>query len=92
MPLQEKVLPQYLKELGYVTRAFGKWHLGFYKKEFTPIYRGFDSHFGYWGGYTSYYDHILEDTVSYHSGEVISVSHEKMARTCRGAEVNFYVS
>jgi arylsulfatase A-like enzyme len=84
LPVQEKVLPQYLKELGYVTRAIGKWHLGFYKKEFTPTYRGFDSHLGYWGGYTSYYDHILEDMVSYHSGEITPVSHKKIVRTCRG--------
>jgi arylsulfatase A-like enzyme len=70
LPLQEKILPQYLKDLGYVTRAVGKWHLGFYKKEFTPTYRGFDAHFGYWGEYTSYYDHILEDMVSYYSEDV----------------------
>ncbi|XP_069677744.1 arylsulfatase B-like [Periplaneta americana] len=57
-----KILPEYLKDLGYVTRAVGKWHLGFYKKEYTPTYRGFDSHVGYWTGFTSYYDHITEDT------------------------------
>jgi arylsulfatase A-like enzyme len=63
LPLR-KILPQYLKDLGYVTRAVGKWHLGFYKKEFTPTYRGFDSHLGYWAGVTSYYDHIVQDIVS----------------------------
>jgi arylsulfatase A-like enzyme len=64
LPLQEKILPQYLKELQYDTRAVGKWHLGFYKKEFTPTYRGFDSHLGCWGGYIGYYDHILQQIVS----------------------------
>jgi arylsulfatase A-like enzyme len=63
LPLQ-KILPQYLKDLGYVTRAVGKWHLGFYRKEFTPVYRGFDSHLGYWTGSISYYDHIVQDIVS----------------------------
>ncbi|XP_068081821.1 arylsulfatase B [Anabrus simplex] len=59
-----KILPQYLKELGYVTRAIGKWHLGFHRKELTPTFRGFDSHMGYWSGFVSYYDYILQDTYS----------------------------
>ncbi|XP_054268622.1 arylsulfatase B-like isoform X1 [Macrosteles quadrilineatus] len=63
IPLTEKILPQYLKELGYSTHLVGKWHLGFYKKEFTPLQRGFDSHFGYWSGAISYYDHIDENPI-----------------------------
>jgi arylsulfatase A-like enzyme len=59
-----KILPQYLKELGYTTRIVGKWHLGYYKEEFTPTHRGFDSHFGYFNGFTSYYDHIIQENVS----------------------------
>ncbi|PNF39716.1 Arylsulfatase B [Cryptotermes secundus] len=59
-----KILPQYLKDLGYTTRAVGKWHLGFYKPEVTPTYRGFDSHLGYWNDYVSYYDYILQERYS----------------------------
>lgn len=59
-----KILPQYLKDLGYTTRIVGKWHLGYYKKELTPTYRGFDSHMGYFNGFTSYYDHINQESVS----------------------------
>lgn len=69
LPLQ-KILPQYLKDVGYVTRAVGKWHLGFYRKEFTPVYRGFDSHLGYWTGSISYYDHIVQDI--YPDGNILS--------------------
>nr|CAD7402131.1 unnamed protein product [Timema cristinae] len=58
-----KLLPEYLRELGYTNRAIGKWHLGFYKRELTPTYRGFDSHLGYWTGFVSYYDYILQDKV-----------------------------
>ena len=57
LPLNLKILPQYLKDYGYTTRAVGKWHLGFHTKEYTPIYRGFDSHFGYWGSKEDYYTH-----------------------------------
>jgi hypothetical protein len=70
-----KLLPQHLKDLGYTTRAVGKWHLGFYKREVTPTYRGFDSHLGYWNDYVSYYDYILQERASSrtsgsHSGTV----------------------
>lgn len=68
LPLHEKILPQHLKKAGYATHAIGKWHLGFFQKEYTPTFRGFDSHFGYWNGYQDYYDHSMRATVDPYKG------------------------
>lgn len=44
-----RLLPQYLKESGYATGIFGKWHLG-YESPNLPNERGFDTFYGFLGG------------------------------------------
>jgi arylsulfatase A-like enzyme len=47
LSLQEKTLPNYLKELGYATCCIGKWHLGGdASPDYYPTKRGFDEFFG----------------------------------------------
>nr|CAD7439586.1 unnamed protein product [Timema bartmani] len=65
LPLSEKLLPEYLKEMNYSTRMVGKWHLGHFKAVYTPTYRGFDSHYGYWVGHQDYYDHTSQENPLY---------------------------
>ncbi|XP_021920854.1 arylsulfatase J-like isoform X2 [Zootermopsis nevadensis] len=60
LPLEETTLPQRLRDLGYITRLVGKWHLGCQRSEYTPTRRGFDSHFGYWNGYIDYFDYMID--------------------------------
>ncbi len=57
MPLQETTFAEVLKQAGYVTGIFGKWHLG-YRVEFNPSRQGFDEFVGYVSGNVDYHSHI----------------------------------
>jgi arylsulfatase I/J len=46
LPLDERTLPQALKEAGYATAIVGKWHLGHFDKAYWPKQRGFDYAYG----------------------------------------------
>jgi arylsulfatase A-like enzyme len=52
----EKLIPQYLKPLGYKTACFGKWNIGFAPGS-RPTERGFDEFFGHASGNIHYYQH-----------------------------------
>lgn len=41
----EETLPELLKQKGYATALFGKWHLG-WQKQFLPTHNGFDEFYG----------------------------------------------
>lgn len=60
LPLKFKLLPEYLKDLGYQTHLVGKWHLGVFSKEHTPNYRGFDTFYGFYGGEEDYLNHTTK--------------------------------
>ena len=60
LPLSETLLPEYLNKLGYRSHIVGKWHLGMFKWEYTPLHRGFESHLGYYQGREDYFTHVCE--------------------------------
>ncbi|XP_035224045.1 uncharacterized protein LOC118196699 [Stegodyphus dumicola] len=57
LPLDVMIMPEHFKNLGYETHMIGKWHLGYAKNEYTPLYRGFDSFFGFYNDHIDYYDY-----------------------------------
>jgi len=57
LPLTEKILPEYLKPLGYACGAFGKWNIGFEPGQ-RPTERGFDEFLGHRSGNIHYYKHL----------------------------------
>ncbi|MHB8900854.1 MAG: sulfatase-like hydrolase/transferase, partial [Thermoguttaceae bacterium] len=57
LPTTEKILPQYLKPLGYACGAFGKWNIGFEPGQ-RPTDRGFDEFLGHRSGNIHYYKHL----------------------------------
>lgn len=57
LPLQAITIPEYLKEGGYATGMFGKWHLG-YQEPYLPTNQGFDEFVGLAAGDGDHHSHI----------------------------------
>jgi arylsulfatase A len=62
IPPKYKLLPQLLKEKGYTTGHFGKWHLGRSEEQYRPHTRGFDSTYE-WAANdeNSYFDFFISE-------------------------------
>jgi arylsulfatase A-like enzyme len=60
MSLDHLTLSEYLKEKGYQTAIYGKWHLG-YLAEYGPINQGFDFFAGFVSGNVDYFSHIDQE-------------------------------
>ena len=56
LPATFPTLPRMLKDLGYATAVYGKWHLG-YEAKFLPKHHGFDHFVGVLGGNCDYFHH-----------------------------------
>lgn len=54
LPLDQKTMANYMKDLGYRTAIIGKWHQG-NADRFHPTHRGFDEFYGFRGGARSYF-------------------------------------
>lgn len=55
LPIDERTLPQALKDAGYRTLMVGKWHLGHADSKYWPQHRGFDHFYGNVMGEVDYF-------------------------------------
>lgn len=60
LPTDVKLMPEYLKDLGYQTFMVGKWHLGLGETAYHPYARGFDYYYGHLGGYIDFYTKVYQ--------------------------------
>lgn len=72
LPLDERTLPQALKEAGYATAIVGKWHLGHFRPEYLPTRRGFDQQYGHYNGALDYFQHTRDGGFDWHRDDKVS--------------------
>ena len=66
LPLDERTLPQALKDAGYATAIVGKWHLGHHEPAYLPTRRGFDRQYGHYNGALDYFTHVRDGGFDWH--------------------------
>ncbi len=76
MDPEEVTIADVLKNAGYATGIFGKWHVGD-SDEFHPNNRGFDEFYGFLGGHRPYFPNKKSDkpgahTAVQHNGEYVT--------------------
>lgn len=60
LPLEQKTMANYFKELGYSTSLIGKWHQGDHD-DYHPLKRGFDNFYGFRTGARSYFSYSAQE-------------------------------
>lgn len=71
MPLEERTLPQALREAGYTTAICGKWHLGLHDRAFLPTARGFEHQYGHYCGALDYFTHERDGGFDWHRDDQV---------------------
>ena len=71
LPLEERTLAQALREAGYRTGIFGKWHLGHFAPEYLPTRRGFDRQYGHYNGALDYFEHTRDGGFDWHRDDKV---------------------
>lgn len=72
LSLEERLLPQALKEANYQTAITGKWHLGHVSADYLPTRRGFDQQYGHYNGALDYFTHVRDGGFDWHRNDKVS--------------------
>ncbi|MFI6630824.1 sulfatase [Nonomuraea fuscirosea] len=81
LPVAHPTLASLLKQAGYATAMFGKWHCG-YLPDYGPVKSGWDTFFGNMGGAVDYFSKISgSGETDLYEGEVKTESLEYYTRT-----------
>lgn len=90
-------LPRVLKDNGYATALFGKWHCG-YQDRYNPLHHGFDEFTGFLNGATDYHRHgswrvgLQKQDVPGYSTEIITQRSVDFLRRHQDQPFFLYVS
>jgi arylsulfatase A-like enzyme len=72
LPLEEKLMPEYLADLGYQSFLVGKWHLGKSTRSELPNARGFEHAYGSLTGGIGYWSKVHGGGYDWHrNGKVL---------------------
>jgi arylsulfatase A-like enzyme len=99
LPLDERTLPQALKEAGYATAITGKWHLGHFQPEYLPTRRGFDFQYGHYNGAIDYFkldrsgghDWHRNDKANYDEGYSTHLIAREAVKFIQGSKQPFFL-
>ncbi len=91
VPLSETFISTRLKEIGYSTACFGKWHLGGESgdEDLFPLNRGFDEFFGFLEGAALYIDPHNEEKKYMRNNEELAMEDDYYTNAITRESVSF---
>ncbi|XP_069918008.1 N-acetylgalactosamine-6-sulfatase isoform X1 [Oryctolagus cuniculus] len=88
IPDSELLLPELLREAGYVSKIVGKWHLG-HRPQFHPLKHGFDEWFGSPNCHFGPYDNRARPNIPvYRDWEMVGRFYEEFPIDLKTGEAN----
>ena len=91
LPLEERTLPQALRNAGYATAIVGKWHLGHFAPAYLPTRRGFEHQYGHYNGAIDYFTHVRDGGFDWHKDDKVCRD-EGYSTTLLGREAAKFVT